>query len=185
MLPAYWPQSSGPDPFVHRSRYNPRMTRSATYIDIGYASAREFWDEIVLASAGRFKTDPTRAHAMAVAIYVSHFLDWVFHEKYPGQDTRNNQAYADFKAQHHGACPELIWLQDLADVAKHRGLGRDGVSLKQLAGSGAHQEGTITDVLGSRTEISEVPLELELADGTRHRFSEVVAHAIEYWRANR
>lgn len=160
------------------------MVRSVTYRDIGYASAQEFWDEIVLASAGRFETQPTRAHAMAVAIYVSHFLDWVFHEKYPGQDTGGNQAYAAFKRTHYTACPELVWLQDLADIAKHRGLGRAGVSLKQLTGSGGRHEGAVTDELGSRSAISENPLELELADGTRHRFGDVMAHAIAYWRAN-
>ena len=150
------------------------MTRSATYIDIGYSSAQEFWEEIVLASAGRFKTDPTRAHAMAVAIYVSHFLDWVFHEKHPGQDTRDNPAYAAFKEMHHTACPELSWLADVSDIAKHRGLGRASVSLKQVA-----------DIPGSRSEISEHPLELELVDGTRHRFGEIAARAIAYWQANR
>jgi hypothetical protein len=148
------------------------MARSGTYIDAGYASAQEFWDEILLASAGRFRTDPTRAHAMAVAIYAAQFLDWVFHERYPGQDTRDNQTYAAFKAKHYDACPELGWLQDLADVAKHRGLGRAGVRLKQLA-----------DTHGARTEISEKPLELELADGSRHRMDAVVANAIAYWRA--
>ena len=141
--------------------------------DIAYASAREFWDEIVLASAGRFKTDPTRAHAMAVAIYLSHFLDWVFHEKFPGEDTHGNPAYAAFKDMHHRACPELAWLQDLADIAKHRSLGRKCVSLKKVV---------VTP--GSPPQISENLLELELADGTRHRFAEVTARAIDYWRAN-
>lgn len=142
------------------------MTRPASYVDVGYNATQEFWDEIVLASAGRFKTDPTRAHAMAVAIYVSHFLDWVFHEKYPGQDTRGNSAYDAFKGAHHKACPELAWLQDLVDVARHRALGREGVTLVKREGS-------------------EGPLELELSDGARHRFDEIVASAIAHWKANR
>jgi hypothetical protein len=160
------------------------MARPATTIDIGYASAKEFWDEIVLASAGRFKTDPTRAHAMAVAIYVSHFLHWVFHEKFPGEDTGGNPAYSAFKQKHHTACPELAWLQDLADVAKHRGLGRKGVVLRRLEGSCGRHEGIVTDKLGSRSVISELPIAIELADGTRHRMDEVAAKAIAYWQAN-
>lgn len=145
------------------------MTKPATYIDVGYASAQEFWDEIVLASAGRFKTDPTRAHAMACAIYVSHFLDWVFHEKHPRADTLGNPVYVAFKQRHQAACPELGWLADLSDIAKHRGLGRP-VTLKKL---------------GSRARNSEKPLLLELVNGTQHRFDEVVEKAIAYWRKNR
>ena len=158
--------------------------RNPNYIDIGYQTAQEIWDEIVLASAGRFKTDPTRAHAMACAIYVTHFLDWVFHEKFQGQDTRGNPTYGAFKATHHKACAELAWLQDLANVAKHRGLS--GATLvRKLDGKGLHSEGEIFDQFGSRPHVSESPLELELVDGTRHRLDEVVARAITYWRANR
>jgi len=150
------------------------MARNATYIDIGYASAQEFWDEIVLASAKRFKTDPTRAHAMAVAIYVTHFLDWVFHEKHPREETLGNPLYVAFKQRHHRGCPELDWLEDLADVAKHRGLGRRQVMLKKLEDGAVRLEGT-----------SGHPLILDLADGSHHRFDEVTKKAVAYWRQNR
>lgn len=161
------------------------MGEPVIYIDIGYNSAREFWDEIVLASAGRFETQPTRAHAMACAIYLSYFLDWVFHERHPGQAARGNPDYVAFRQKHHVACPELSWLADLADVAKHRGLGRRTVVLKQLVGAGVRQEGAATDELGQQPHISESPIELEFVDGTRHRFDDVVDNAIAYWRANR
>lgn len=156
------------------------MARPVNDVDIGYRSAQEFWDEIVLAAAGRFDTQPTRAHAMACAIYISQFLDWVFHEKNPGEDTRHNAAYATFKQRHFAACPELGWLADLSDAVKHRG-GRD-VALKQRQGGG---EGTVTDERAVQSQALESPIELELIDGTRHRFAAVVASAVDYWRSNR
>jgi len=61
---------------------------------------------------------------------------------------------------------ELAWLQDLADVAKHRGLGRKGVVLRRLEGSCGRHEGIVTDKLGSRSVISELPIAIELADGS-------------------
>ncbi len=160
------------------------MARSPTYVDIGYASAQEFWDEIVLASASRFKTDPTRAHAMACAIYVAHFLDCVFHEKHPREDTLGNPVYVAFKQHHHRACPELMWLADLSDVAKHRGIGR-AVTLKKLEDGGAAGEGAEADLLGEKPQAAVGPLFLELGSGARHRFDKVVAKAVAYWRANR
>lgn len=146
------------------------MARPVNDVDIGYRSPQEFWDEIVLAAAGRFETQPTRAHAMACAIYFTQFLDWVFHEKNPGEDTRHTVAYATFKQKHLAACPELGWLADLSDAVKQRGLGRRDVALKQLQDGEGH--------------ISESPIELELIDGTRHRFAAVVASAVDYWRSN-
>ncbi len=162
------------------------MARPGTYIDIGYASAQEFWDEIVVASAARLKTDPTRAHAMAAAIYLSHFLDWVFHEKHPREDTIGNPVYIAFRQRHHRACPELGWLADLADVAKHRGLGRRQVMLKKLEDSAQQKESSAEEEeASSRSPAAEHPLVLELANGTHHRFDRVVANAIAYWRTNR
>ena len=157
------------------------MVGATSYIDIGYNTTREFWDEIVLAAAGRFKTDPTRAHAMAVAIYVSHFLDWVFHEKHPREDTFGNPIYVAFKQRHHRACPELAWLEDLADVAKHRGIGRRPVRLKKREG----EEGPEDSATHAPQAVSASPLMLELNDGTHHPFDQVTERAIAYWRANR
>jgi hypothetical protein len=147
------------------------MARPVNDVDVGYRSAQEFWDEIVLAAAGRFETQPTRAHAMACAIYITQFFDWVFHEKFPGEDTRHNVAYAAFKQKHFAACAELGWLADLSDAVKHRGLGRRDVALKQLR--------------GGEDRLHENPIELELIDGTRHRFAAVVTSAVDYWRDNR
>jgi hypothetical protein len=139
------------------------MARPDASADIGYKSAQEFWDEIVLASASRLEVQPTRAHAMACSIYISHFLDWVFDEQHPDDALRNASAYAAFKKQHHAACAELAWLADLAAAPGRRG----GVSLRQ------------------RTKDTASSLELALPDGTHRPFSDVVANAIAYWRANR
>jgi len=139
------------------------MAQPDASADIGYKSAQEFWDEIVLASAIRLEAQPTRAHAMACAIYISHFLDWVFAEQHPEDAIRNSGAYTAFKKRHRAACEELTWLTDLAEAPGRRG----AVSLRQ------------------RTKDGASPLELTLPDGTRQPFSDVVAKAIAYWRANR
>jgi hypothetical protein len=142
------------------------MAEPPTYSDISYASVRAFWDEIVLASAARFKTDPTRAHAMAVAIYVSQLLDWVFHEQHRREDTVGNPVYVAFRQRHHRACPELDWLADLSNVARRRGLGRE-VRLKRREG-------------GDTQDASAVVI--ELGDGTRHAFDAVVDKVVAYWQ---
>lgn len=142
------------------------MVDPATYRDISYTSAHAFWDEIVAASAKRFKSDPTRAHAMAVAIYATQFIDWVFHEKHPREDTLGNPVYVAFKQRHHRACPELAWLADLSNVAKHRGLGRQ-VTLKRLDGSEARDRSAVV---------------IELADGSHHPFDAVVTKIVDYWK---
>lgn len=139
------------------------MAQPDASADIGYKSAQEFWDEIVLASASRLEAQPTRAHAMACAIYISHFLDWVFDEQHPDDVSRDSTAYAAFKKRHHAACEELTWLSDLADAPGRRGAG----SLRQS------------------TKDAASPLEVALPDGTRRPCNDVVANAIAYWRANR
>jgi hypothetical protein len=144
-------------------RYAAAMGQPDASADIGYKSAQEFWDEIVLASASRMEAQPTRAHAMACAIYISHFLDWVFAEQHPDDAIRNSNAYAAFKKQHHTVCAELAWLVDLAEAPGRRG----AVSLRQS------------------TKDAASPLELALPDGTHRPFNDVVANAIAYWRANR
>ena len=138
------------------------MAQRDDAVDVGYKSAPEFWDEIVLASAGRFETQPTRAHAMAVAIYVSHFLDWVFCEKHR-DERRDDAAYETFKKRHHAACPVLGWLATLADV----------------------QAQPAAFSLIQRNEAGVPALYLVLPDGTPHRFGDVVVSAIAYWQANR
>src|SRR5215469_17407647 len=135
------------------------MQGSASDIDIGYNTTKEFWDEIVLAAAGRFEAQPTRAHALACAIYMSHFLAWVFDASHPGED-RHGAVYAEFQERHRAACPELAWLAGVAEVPARR-----KVFLRQQSKD-------------------DPTLVLQLADGTGHRFGEVVAKAIAYWRFN-
>ncbi len=136
------------------------MPQPGAAIDISYRTAEEFWEEIVLASAGRLEAQPSRAHAMACAIYLSHFLDWVFAAQH--RESAESAAYAAFVKRHQAACAELAWLADLAGAPGRRA----------------------TTLLGP-TEIGAWPLELKLPDGTRRVFAEVVAKAIAYWRANR
>jgi len=158
------------------------MERAPTYIEVGYSTAQEYWEEIVLASAARFRADPTRAHAMAVAIYVSHFLDWVFHDKHPREDTQGNPLYVAFKQRHYRACPELTWLVDLVDVAKRRGLGRPAALVK-LKSSGGRRKRAPAEGPGAAAPAEDALL-LEM-NGAYHRFEEVMDRAVAYWRKNR
>jgi hypothetical protein len=142
--------------------------KTIQYINFGFTSAREFWDELVLPAYKCFKAEPTRATAIMACFPAWHIQDWIWHQQHPGDGTRNNNDYQQFQQQLFANCPELQWIRDVADAGKHRGLGRQTVEVREVKGT---------------WPLNATPLTMTLDDGTRHDFADVLERVIEFWRA--
>jgi hypothetical protein len=141
--------------------------RTVQYVDFGFQSARELWDELVLPACEQFKAVPSRANAIVASWAAWHLKDWLWHEKHPGEETRNNKNYEAFDGVLFSDCPELAWIRDVAEAGKHRGLGRASLVVSKV-------ENTWPD--------NSTPAVIHLTDGTEHEFGNVLSIVIEYWR---
>jgi hypothetical protein len=144
--------------------------KTVHYVDFGFTSAREYWEEVVLPAYECFRADPIRGKAIIASFPAWHMQDWIWHEQHPGEDTRNNKNYESFQAKLLDECPELTWIRDVADAGKHRGLGRQKPKVE------------VREVR-SPWPLNATPLTITLTDEAEHNFADVLARVIEYWRA--
>jgi hypothetical protein len=145
-------------------------TRAVKYVDFGFTSAREFWDEVVLPAYESFKAEPSRGKAIMASFPAWHIQDWIWHDQHPGKDTRNSKDHQPFQDKLYLDCPELQWIRDVADAGKHRGLGRQKPKVE------------VREVKGTWPR-NATPLTMTLDDGTQHDFAYVLERVIEFWRA--
>jgi hypothetical protein len=141
--------------------------KTVQYIDFGFTSAREFWDEVVLPAYECFKANPSRGSAIIASFPAWHIQDWIWHEKHLGEDTRNNANYTRFQDKLFNDCPELPWIRDVADAGKRRGLGRSTLKVREVKNT---------------WPLNTTPLTIKLSDGTEHDFTDSLSRVIEYWR---
>ena len=164
--------------------------RKVVYVEFGYHTAREEWEEVGLPAYERFKLSPTRATAMEVAIHAWHAQDWLWHEVNPGVDTHSNPAFAAFRKQLIADCQELEWVGDIADAAKHRGLGRpkppqvERMNLAQEPKLLLWSNGRLAlTTNGKGILVGGRPLTIELTDGSKHEVAQVLERVVEFWQA--
>lgn len=161
--------------------------RTVQYVDFGITTARQYWDENVVTSFETFKNAPNRTHAINASMPAWHVHEWIWHEKYPGKDTRQNAEYRRFQGDLINACPELAWIRDVADAGKHRGLGRPA-DVQRVASEMSMVYGSGTAPSGSRPSggglLVRRPLTITLTDGSNLEFEVVLSRVLEYWRAN-
>src|SRR6516225_9760322 len=81
------------------------------YVDFGFTSAQEFWDEVVLPAYECFKAEPSRGKAIMACFPAWHIQDWIWHDQHPGEDTRNSKDYQPFQEKLFLDCPELQWIR--------------------------------------------------------------------------
>lgn len=161
--------------------------RSLLYLDFGYLTARQMWEEVGLPAYQRFTAEPSRATAVESAVHAWHIHEWVWHEANPGTDTQRNPVYQTFRDNLVIACPELAWVHDIADATKHRGLGRP-VDVQRLnpavAGGSFSVNGRLLSVGGKVLRFRGTGLTIELTDGSRHAVADVLANVIAFWQAH-
>ncbi len=164
----------------------PTASRKAVqYVDFGFTSLQEFWAEIVVAAYEKFKTEPTRANAIFASVPAWHVHEWIWHAQDPGKNNRDPQ-FKKFQENLIAACPELAWIRDVADAAKHQSLSRANVKVRRAA-SGTRSVGPIGTFAVNELAINDgklevTPLAITLSDGSVHGFAEVLSRVIDYWR---
>jgi hypothetical protein len=149
--------------------------RVVTYIDINLNSVEQYWGGLIVPSAQAFQTDPSPRTLFYAATSVWHLHDWVWHERNPGMDSRGS-VFDTYRSELLDACPELGWLRDIADAAKHRGLGR----LPEVKGAEPQMVGVYNAALLIPTSV--LKLFLVLNDGSKQAVDAVLRTAIEFWR---
>src|SRR5437660_8832295 len=97
-----------------------------SYIDLGITSAKQFWIEIVRPDYETFIRSQTARDAVHAALSTWHRRYWIFCEQPPGTDE------AEFEKKLICDCPQLGWIRDYAETAKHRGLRRARIDVKSL-----------------------------------------------------
>jgi hypothetical protein len=146
---------------------NSNRGKTVQYVDFGFTSAREYWDEVALPAYEFFRANPGRGNAIIASFPAWHIHDWIWHEKHPGEDTSHNKDYIRFKDKLLDDCPELSWICDVANAGKHRGLGRSTPKVREVK---------------SNWPLNTTPLTIVLNDGTEDDFGDVLCRIIEYWR---
>jgi hypothetical protein len=160
--------------------------RNVLYVDFGFASARQYWDEVVLPARDRFTAAPNRTHAIEAAVAAWHLHEWLWHERNPGEDTQGNKKYRAFRDTLLSDCPELTWVRDVADAGKHRGLGRQAEVRRMMDSAAAGGFGAFAFGVSpfGGTEPVPIPLTIALNDGSYHQLKDVLTKVIEYWRTS-
>jgi hypothetical protein len=141
--------------------------RTVQYVDFGFTSAREYWDEVVIPAYECFKENPSRGNAIIASLPAWHIQDWIWHENHLGEDTRNNKDYTQFQNKLFDDCPQLPWIHDVADASKHRGLRRATLKVREIR---------------NNWPLNTTPLTIKLDDGTEHEFADVLSQVIGYWQ---
>lgn len=156
----------------------------AQVVDIGCMSALDYWHSTANPAYMRFRDTPTKENAIECAKAIEDLRGWRWKEMHPGIDPRADQtAYAAFNGQLFSGCPDLALIKDIAESAKHGGeLGRSGVQVKGIAGSGIGGVEQVFGPLGMYERKPECTLRAELHDGTQRRLPEMLASAIKFWR---
>ena len=159
---------------------------SVRYLDSNNTTALQMWKVIGFPAYQRFVAAPSWPTAMDAAVPAWHIHEWVWHELHPNTETRNNPDYTKFLEKLFDDRSELAWVRDIADAAKHCGLGRPtnvqnvepAVPPKPLIFGGmliAVAGGNVLGVGGS-------PLIIELIDGNRHDVALVLKLVAEFWQ---
>jgi hypothetical protein len=160
---------------------------SLQYIDlVGWTSAKQFWTEVVLRDYEQFMDLGNTRDAVHAALTAWHLHDWLFLEQHPSGGKKEKKI---FQEKLIAACPELGWIRDYAETAKHRGLNRPDVKVQTVEPSRT-VETTIPTPIGDFGSVSFIvrgksPVAIVLLDdGTTHQLFDVLARVIDYWRAN-
>jgi hypothetical protein len=149
--------------------------RVVTYVDLGLNTVEEYWDAVIVPNVKAFHTEHSRPSLFNASQSVWHMHDWVWHDRNPGENSRGPkfEAYRDKLLVD---CPQLGWLRDIADAAKHRGMGR----LPEVKGAAPKEEGRFRGLL-ALTENVRV-FYLVLNDGSQEAADAVVRTAVAFWQ---
>ena len=152
--------------------------RSVQYVDFGYSTARQYWEEAGLAAYQRFTEQGSRQTAIDACSHAWHIHEWLWHELHPGEDTQGNPPFLVFRKDLIDECEELAWVRDVSNAAKHRGLGRPG----EVSAVNNRREGILAGhSLNGRPYGVTIGVSIDLTDGTRLDLGGVLSTVIKFW----
>jgi hypothetical protein len=144
-------------------------------LDIGINSAKVFWSEVVLPDYDQFRKSHTARDAVHAALTAWHLHDWVLREQ-PSACSTNK---SDFQKKLIAACPELGWVRDYAETAKHRCLSRQGLAVNKV-----ERDALVERDFGLFKISGTSAVTMFLDDGSARSFADVLSHVIDYWRTH-
>jgi hypothetical protein len=141
-------------------------------INLGPKSAGDYFGANVIPAHTRFLNLSNYENAMTLAKALWDTAGWLWSDRYPGVDRRDQKAKADVKAFDDDLfkrCPDLKLLRDLADWAKHGGeLTRSSVVVTDISGSGSPGGSSFTsNQLGPSGERSSGPFSGMMVQSTQ------------------
>jgi hypothetical protein len=160
------------------------------YLDRDISDARAFWSLVVLPDVKDFKSASTDVRlGLHVGWSLWHLHNWVWHDKYPGVETRGD-LYRQFQDKLIADCPGLGLLRDFADAAKHCGLGRD-VQVQQITQTPGRYGAGGLDMYGGY-DVGGIALAssqperaiIEKGNGTIHWLESVVDDVFDFWKSH-
>ena len=141
-------------------------------LTFGAQNARQYFGQLLDRFAA-FKKEPLDQQlAMECANYAVFIIEWIAQDKGP----TSRKEISKLQQQMFVNCPELRYLQDLANAQRHKSLSfRHAPSLKK---AGLH-EGPFSQEFESTFDSSCLILTLD--DGTELLYDEVLRKAVEFW----
>ena len=107
------------------------MTTPIKKVDFGIADGKSFFEQVVLPNVQVFESAPTVQSGLNAAWALWHLHEWYCYDIYPEGCCREKKK--KLRKQLCQDCPELEYLHDITDAAKHRGTNRSSLSVKRFS----------------------------------------------------
>jgi hypothetical protein len=150
-------------------------------IDLGIASAFDFFREVAWPNHVAFSRRPSSIAALNAAWAYWHLHEWHFWDHHPSTLSRKEADALVQECREHIVrdCPELGWLRDMTDASKHRRLRRRvrvrSISTRTIGGPLG------TAPIGTRPISATLAKIVVDADGVTHDLETVLEAASLYW----
>jgi hypothetical protein len=149
---------------------------SVNYVDIGLNSVEEYWNHVVIPNFQAFRASPTPNSTYLAALSLWHIQDWVWHDQNPGLHA-HGWAFKKFRKELLKACPQLGWLQDIANAGKHHGLRYPTVVKSAASDFMPKSNMTVGEMSGFMEMVT-----LKLDDGSKQDVGATLQKAVDFWR---
>jgi hypothetical protein len=153
-----------------------RKTGAAKRPDIGFNSAADYFDRLLLRAYRDFAKTPTRASMVEFARSAWHLHERLWHDR--GKPNKKK-----FLADLLTACPDLRLVRDIGDTSKHTELDRRSVTLARIEGTEGGGIGEEITIYGTHTAPYRGTLTIVEDNGARHDPNMIFRRIVEYWQA--
>jgi hypothetical protein len=153
-----------------------RKKQSAKKPDIGFNSARDYFDSLLLPAYRNFAKTPKRVSMVEFARSAWHLNERLWHDR--GKPNKEK-----FLADLLSACPELRLVRDIGDTSKHTELERRSATLARIEGCDGGGTGEEITIYGAVSKPDRGTLTIVEDNGARHDPDFVFKRIVEFWQA--